>query len=56
MEGLDMKKLRHSEQIAIIIIENWVWVGRVSPGKPFLAKLEACEASLQRGTHDSDWL
>ena len=30
-----------------------MWVGRVSPGKPFVVKLEV---SLQRGTHDSYWL
>ena len=53
MGNSDMKKPRHSEQIAIIIIENQVWVGRVSQGEPFLVKLEA---SLQRGTRDSYWL
>ena len=50
MENSDTKKLRHLGQIAIIIIENRLWLGRVSPGKPFLVKLEA---SLQRVTHDS---
>ena len=44
---------KHSEQIAIIIIESRVWVGRVKPGKPFLVNLEV---SLQRGTHNSCWL